>query len=93
VGVGAVAAGWFAVALCQLASVVSNLLAAGQPLWMVLRHVLASYVMGWLTLGAAITIGASGAIRAEVLWRCAARIGTYAVVMALVMSTGRSCSA
>lgn len=76
---------WFAVAACQLASVVSNLSATGQPLWMVVRHVLASYVMGWLTLGAAITIGASGVIRAEVLWRCAARIGTYAVVMAFVM--------
>lgn len=81
----AIAWPWFLVATCQLASVVNNLLAEGQPIWMVLRHVLASYVMGWLTLGAAITIGASGMIRAEVLWRCAARIGTYAVVMALVM--------
>ena len=76
---------WFGVGVCQLLSVISNLIADGQPIWMVLRHVLASYVMGWLTLGAAITIGASGAIRADVLWRCAARIGTYAVVMALVM--------
>jgi hypothetical protein len=76
---------WFGVAACQLVSVISNLVAEGQPVWMVLRHLLASYVMGWLTLGAAITIGASGAIRADVLWRCAARIGTYAVVMAFVM--------
>lgn len=76
---------WFGVAACQLVSVVGNLLAEGQPIWMVLRHLLASYVMGWLTLGAAITIGGSGAIRADVLWRCAARIGAYAVVMALVL--------
>jgi hypothetical protein len=76
---------WFVVAACQLASVVSNLLADGQPMWMVVRHILASYVMGWLTLGAAVTVGASGMIRVEVLWRCAARIGTYAVVMAAIM--------
>lgn len=76
---------WFAVGVCQLVSVVGNLLAEGQPLWMVVRHLLASYVIGWMTLGAAITIGASGALRPQLLWRCAARIGTYAVVMAAIL--------
>src|SRR5262249_11526617 len=60
-------------------------LAEGQPIYLIVRHVLASYVMGWLTLGAAISIGASGILRSEVLWRCAARIGTYAVVLSFVL--------
>jgi hypothetical protein len=76
---------WFAVGGCQLVSVVANLSAEGQPLFLVLRHVLASYVMGWFALGAAIAIGASGALRAEVLWRGAARLGLYAFVMAVVL--------
>ena len=74
---------WFLVGCCQLTSVVINLVAEGQPLLVVVRHLLASYVMGWFVLGAAIAIGASGLIRPAPFLRQVARFGLYCVVLAV----------
>jgi hypothetical protein len=76
---------WFVVGLCQLASVAVNLASAGQPAWLIVRHLLASYVMGWFVLGAAVAVGASGMIRAHVFLRYAARIAFYCFLLSLIL--------
>jgi len=79
------AAPWLLVGGCQLFSSTLNLLAAGQPIILVIRHALASYVLGWLMLGGCIAIGASGLVRGPQLLRAAARVGVYCVLLALVL--------
>lgn len=76
---------WFLVGVCQLSASTLNLLAAGQPIVLVVRHALASYVLGWFMLGGCIAIGASGLVRGPQLLRAAARVGFYCVLMALVL--------
>ncbi len=76
---------WLLVGACQLFASTANLLAAGQPPILVLRHALASYVLGWLMLGACIAIGASGVLRPQRLLRATARVGFYCVALALVL--------
>lgn len=58
---------WMLVGASQFASVIFNWANTDQPFWMLGRHLLASYVSGWLLLGAAIGIGASGIVRMEKL--------------------------
>ncbi|MGE3497851.1 MAG: O-antigen ligase family protein [Candidatus Binatia bacterium] len=76
---------WFAVGICQLASSAVNVVAAGQPIIVVPRHALASYVLGWIMLGACIAIGASGTVRPAALLRATARVGFYCVGLAGVL--------
>lgn len=76
---------WFLVGACQLFASTANLLAHGEPLILVLRHALASYVLGWLMLGGCVAIGASGVVRPRPLLRAAARVGFYCVGLATVL--------
>ena len=76
---------WFLVGCCQLISVAINLVEGGQPLVLVVRHLLASYVMGWFVLGAAVAIGASGLIRPAPFLRYVARFGWYCVALAALL--------
>ena len=76
---------WFLVGGCQLFASTANLLAHGQPLILVPRHALASYVLGWWMLGACVAIGASGLVRPQRLLRAAARVGLYCVALAAVL--------
>lgn len=76
---------WFVVGLCQLTSVVVNLASTGQSPWLIVRHLLASYVMGWFVLGAAVAVGASGMIRARVFLGYAARIALYCFLLSMVL--------
>ncbi|MGH7787609.1 MAG: O-antigen ligase family protein, partial [Candidatus Binatia bacterium] len=91
VGVGlsrrslAASAPWFAVGGMQLASVALNMWELQVPAWWIVKHVLASYVLGWFLLGGCVAIGASGAIRPEPFLRAAARIGWYCAAAALVL--------
>ena len=47
-----------------------------------LRHILASYVLGWFLVGGCIAIGASGAIRPQPFLRAVSRLGFYSVAAA-----------
>jgi hypothetical protein len=76
---------WFLVGACQLFASTANLLAHGEPIILVLRHALASYVLGWLMLGGCVAIGASGVVRPQRLLRAAARVGFYCVGLATVL--------
>ena len=76
---------WWMVGVCQLISSAFNLVETGQPIWMIARHVLASYVLGWFLFGAAIAVGASGLVRPEALLKSVARIGLYCVSLAVVL--------
>ena len=76
---------WFLVGACQLFASAANLVAADQPIILVIRHALASYVLGWFMLGACVAIGASGLLDAGRLLRAAARVGFYCVALALVL--------
>ncbi len=73
---------WFVVGGAQLLASTANLVASGEPIILVIRHALASYVLGWFMLGACIAIGASGVVRASVLLRATARVGVYCVALA-----------
>ncbi|HZP42058.1 MAG TPA: O-antigen ligase family protein [Candidatus Binatia bacterium] len=79
----AYAAPWILVGCCQLASVVVNLLREGQPLATLPRHVVASYVSGWFLAGAAIAVGASGAVHREALLAAVRRFAITCFVVAL----------
>ncbi|MDX2171221.1 MAG: hypothetical protein SF182_29400 [Deltaproteobacteria bacterium] len=76
---------WFLVGACQLFASTANLVAHGEPIILVLRHALASYVLGWLMLGGCVAIGASGLLRPQRLLRAAARVGFYCVALAAVL--------
>jgi hypothetical protein len=54
---------WLLVGVAQFISVLINWGDTNLPVWMLGKHLLASYVSGWLLLGAAIGVGASGIIR------------------------------
>ncbi|HSQ01253.1 MAG TPA: O-antigen ligase family protein [Candidatus Dormibacteraeota bacterium] len=73
---------WLLVGCLQIVSVIINMHAAGDPPWRLLRHLLASYVLGWFLLGGCVAIGASGAIRPQPFLRAVSRIGFYAVAAA-----------
>lgn len=73
---------WFLVGCLQIVSVIINMHAAGDPPWVLLRHLLASYVLGWFLLGACVAIGASGAIRPQPFLRAVSRIGFYTIAAA-----------
>lgn len=73
---------WLLVGCLQIVSVILNLHAAGAPPWWLVRHLLASYVLGWFLLAGCIAIGASGAIRPQPFLRAASRIGFYTVAAA-----------
>src|SRR5262245_38176983 len=76
---------WFAVGSCQIVAVAVNLGATGQPPWMIVRHLLASYVLGWFLFGACVAVGASGLLRPEALLRSISRVGIYCVSLAAVL--------
>lgn len=76
---------WFLVGTCQLVSSGFNLVASDQPIFLVVRHALASYVLGWFMLGACVAIGASGLLDPQRLLRAASRVGYYCGVLALVL--------
>jgi hypothetical protein len=67
--------------------VIINMHAAGDPPWRLLRHLLASYVLGWFLLGGCVAIGASGAIRPQPFLRAVSRIGFYSVAAAPLLYT------
>jgi O-Antigen ligase len=84
---------WFLVGTMQIVSVITNWLASSQPLWMLAKHFLASYVSGWFMLGTAVAIGASGLVRLDrivaavrllTIWSVAIAIPAY--VLSLVLS-------
>src|SRR5665213_1631857 len=74
---------WALVALSQVISVLTNMVAQSQPAIMFLKHLLSSYVLGWIVLAAAICIGASGMIRPQVFSHAVARIGFAYVILAI----------
>ena len=73
---------WLLVGCLQIVSVIINMHAEGAPPVVLLRHLLASYVLGWFLLAACIAIGASGAIRPQPFLRAVSRIGFYTVAAA-----------
>lgn len=76
---------WLVVAACQVLSSGANLIATDQPLVLIARHALASYVLGWLMLGGCVAIGASGLLDRQRLLRAAARVGYACAALAVVL--------
>ena len=76
---------WLLVAALQLLAVMVNMVAAHQPPWMLVKHLIATYVSGWFLMAGAIAIGASGLIRPAPYLHAVARIGFWAVALALPM--------
>lgn len=74
---------WFAVGLCQIMSVITNLISGGESAAMLLKHCLSSYVLGWFLLGSAIAVGASGQIRSEILLGSIVRLGRYVLLLCI----------
>ena len=62
-----------------------NMQAKGDPPLVLLRHLLASYVLGWFLLGGCVAIGASGAIRPQPFLKAVSRIGFYTVAAAPIL--------
>ncbi|MBA3522362.1 MAG: O-antigen ligase family protein [Gemmatimonadales bacterium] len=75
---------WLFVALGQSVAVGYNMVEQGQPVLMLAKHALSSYVLGWYVLWASICIGASGLVRPGVFVRAVARVGFYFVLLGLV---------
>jgi hypothetical protein len=73
---------WLLVGCLQIVAVIINMYEAGDHPLGLLRHLLASYVLGWFLLGGCIAIGASGAIRPRPFLRAISRIGFYAIAAA-----------
>ncbi len=76
---------WLLVGCLQIVSVMINMYAEGDPPVVLIRHLLASYVLGWFLLAGSIAIGASGAIRPQPFLRAVTRIGFYTVAAAPVL--------
>jgi hypothetical protein len=74
---------WFAVGASQFISVIVNWTATNEPPTILLKHMAASYVSGWLLLGSAIGIGASDLIRPQELLRAIMRTSYYSVALAV----------
>lgn len=74
---------WFAVGIAQYISVLVNWNQSHEPAIVLLKHLVAGYVSGWLLLGAAIGVGASGILDPERLLRSIARISYYVLLLAV----------
>ena len=74
---------WCLVGGAQYLSVLVNWAHSREPASVLLKHFLAGYVSGWLLLGAAIGIGASGIVDRTQLLRSIARVSYYSIVFAV----------
>jgi len=74
---------WCLVGAAQYLSVLINWAQSGEPASVLLKHLVAGYVSGWLLLGAAIGIGASGIVDPTRLLKSIARVAYYSIVFAV----------
>jgi O-Antigen ligase len=74
---------WFAVGIAQYISVLVNWTQSHEPAIVLLKHLVAGYVSGWLLLGAAVGVGASGIVDPERLLRSIARVSYYTILLAV----------
>jgi hypothetical protein len=74
---------WLLVALAQTAAILANMIDQQQPLTMLAKHALSSYMLGWYVLWAALCVGASGILSARAFVRAVARIAFAYVILAV----------